>query len=104
MPVEAAQGTQTHSGPQIRKWTENMEKGKLPLFKLRTGDEDQSMQVDNAEDEEKPQEASTNITLAETERALRKGGAQYAKYNAQRVYEERLANQATVENMTARND
>ena len=76
----------------------------MPLFKLRTGDEDPSMQVDNAEDEEKPQEASTNITLAETERALRKGGAQYAKGNAQRFYEERLANQAKVENFTARYD
>ena len=52
----------------------------MPLFKVRTGDEDPSMQVDNAEDEEKPQEASTNITLAETERALRKGG-----HNTQKI-------------------
>ena len=51
-----------------------------------------------------PEEANTNITLEDTERQLKQVGRQYAKDNAQRVHEERIANQAKVETLTARFD
>ena len=55
MPVEAVQETQIYSGSNTRKWAVNQEKGKLPFFKLRTGEEEEeaSMQVDGAQEEEK---------------------------------------------------
>ena len=91
-------------GPSTRKCKDNSEKGKLTLFKLRASNGDPSMQVDNAEDERKPYEVSANITLAETEQALRKEGVQYAKENHVKVLEEKFSNQAKMENPTARYD
>ena len=65
--------TQIQSGPNTRKWAADRKKGKLPLFKLRTGKEEEEviMQVDGTEEEEKAPDTDTNITLEETEIALK---------------------------------
>ena len=79
-------------------------KGKLQFFKLRTGKEEEepSMEVDGAEEEEKAPDTDTNITLEETETALKRGGLKYAADNARRVFEERVANQQKFENLIAK--
>ena len=65
-------------------YLDNQDEGRLPLFKPRTDDEDMSMQEDKGEEEEKSEEANTNITLEDTEQLLKQVGTQYAEDNAQK--------------------
>ena len=59
-----------------RKRAADQGKGKLPLFKLRRGEEDEepSMQVDGTEEEEKTRETEATLTIEDIELALTRGG------------------------------
>ena len=84
LSIEATQDTQIQSGSNTRKWAADQDKGKLPLFKLRTGNEEEekTMQVD--EEEEKAPDREATITLEDTKIALKRGGPKYAEEHSQR--------------------
>ena len=64
--------TQNDTGP--RKWSADQDKGRIAPFKLRNGiiEEESDMQVD--EEEEKPQEAESEITREGTKTLLKRCG------------------------------